>query len=230
MTLLLTMLPFYFLGNLHCMGMCGPLVLMLGQHRYRCYYFFGRTLSFTLAGMLAGEVGAVIHLILQKYHIPALASFLFGGAILAIGVCSLIGVSYPSFPWLSRRLSKVSQMFTFLMLRDHPWTTFLFGFFTIALPCGQTIIVYSACALSGDLYVGMLNGFVFALLTSPSLYFSMHAHTLLHRMKRHYNKIIGWCGVFVGGIAICRGLAEVNILSHLILNPNSPAEYHLVLF
>ena len=57
MTLLLTMLPLYLFGNVHCLGMCGPLVMLIGQHHFRYFYFVGRTLSFTLAGGLAGAAG-----------------------------------------------------------------------------------------------------------------------------------------------------------------------------
>ena len=62
MSLLITMLPLYLLGNLHCIGMCGPLVMLLGQQRCRAFYFLGRTLSFTLAGLLAGALGSVLQL------------------------------------------------------------------------------------------------------------------------------------------------------------------------
>jgi len=182
MSLLLTMLPIYIFGNLHCIGMCGPLVLMLGKHRYRYFYFLGRTLSFTFAGMIAGELGAVLHVILQRYHLPAAASFFFGGVILIVGLCSLMKREYPGSQWLSRRLAKVNQSLSLLMLRDQPWPVFLFGFFTIALPCGQTVVVYSACALSGDIFVGMHNGFVFAVLTSP---FPVFGHACTHNASQN---------------------------------------------
>ncbi len=30
---LLALLPLYILGNLHCIGMCGPIVAFLSRHR-----------------------------------------------------------------------------------------------------------------------------------------------------------------------------------------------------
>jgi uncharacterized protein len=230
MTLLLTMLPIYLLGNLHCIGMCGPLVMMIGKHRFRYFYFFGRILSFSLAGMAAGEVGVVLNIVLQRYHIPALSSFIFGGIIVWIGILSLLGWSLPGQDWLGKRLANTNRSLSLLMLKDQPLSTFLFGFFTIALPCGQTLIVFSACALSGDLFVGLLNGFAFALLTSPSLLFAMHAHNLLKRIKQHYNKIMGVCAIFIGTLALCRGLAELDFIDHFILNPDSSPQYHVVIY
>src|SRR3954462_9520133 len=91
MTLFLTLFPFYILGNIHCLGMCGPLVMMIGKNRLRYLYFLGRLLSFSLAGMLAGEAGAVLHIILKQYYIGEAASFLFGTVILSIGFRSFSG-------------------------------------------------------------------------------------------------------------------------------------------
>lgn len=230
MSLLLAMLPIYLFGNLHCIGMCGPLVMMLGQHRYRYFYFLGRTLSFSLTGMAAGEIGSVLNLVLREYHIPALTSFLFGGIILITGIFTIAGWQYPGHQWLSQRLAKSNQILSLLMLRDQAWPTFLFGFFTIMLPCGQTLIVFSACALSGDAFVGLVNGFAFALLTSPSLLLAMHMHALFKGLKPYYNKIMGVCALTIGVLALCRGLAETDLIDHVILNPRSPPQYHVVLY
>lgn len=226
MTLFLTMLPFYLLGNLHCIGMCGPLVMMIGHHRYKYFYFLGRMLSFSLAGMIAGEAGAVLQVVLREYHIPAAASFLFGGVILLVGLFSLMKWQYPGHIWAARRLAGVNHTLSLLILRDKAWPTFLFGFFTVALPCGQTIIVFSACALTGDTIIGLINGLAFAFLTSPSLLLAMHAHTLLRGLKPYYNTIMGTCAIIIGTLAICRGLAETEAIPHLVLNP----DYHIVLY
>lgn len=230
MSLLLVMLPLYLLGNLHCLGMCGPLVLMIGAHRFRYFYFLGRLLSFTLAGTIAGAFGAVIQVFLEAYHIPAATSFLFGGIILTIGISTLQGRQYPAQQRIAQLLKPFNQTLSLLMLRDRAWPTFLFGFFTIALPCGQTLIVYSACALSGDPFTGTLNGFVFALLTTPSLWAAMHANTLFQRMKKHYNTFIGIGGVIIGALAVCRGLAQMDMIPHFILNSEDSLQSHIVIF
>lgn len=226
MTLFFSMLPVYLLGNLHCMGMCGPLVMMIGQHRYRYYYFAGRTLSFALAGLLAGGLGAVIELTLRQYHVSAAASFLFGGLILMMGVSGMMGWGSPGMEWLARRLAPLNRSLSLLMLKDEPGSSFLFGFFTLALPCGQTVVVFSACALAGDALVGFFNGFAFALLTSPALFFAMQTHRLFQKAQRHYTVIFGACALLVGALAICRGLAEIGWISHWVLS----TDYHIVIF
>ncbi|MFT4551593.1 MAG: sulfite exporter TauE/SafE [Chlamydiales bacterium] len=230
LSLLITMLPIYLIGNLHCIGMCGPLVMMLGRHKFRHMYFLGRTLSFSLAGMGAGEAGAVLNIILKQYHVSAATSFIFGGGIIILGIFQILGLQYPGYHWLSQQTSSLGKRLTILILKDQPLTTFLFGFFTIMLPCGQTVIVFSACALAGDALEGLINGFAFAVLTSPSLFLAMNAHNLLNKMKKYYQSILGCLAILVGILAVLRGLAEIDIVSHWILNPSSAPIYHIVIF
>jgi uncharacterized protein len=230
MSLLLTMLPYYLLGNFHCAGMCGPLVLMLSRHRYRQLYFLGRLVSFSLAGLLAGAGGSVINVFLNQYHLSALVSFIFGFAILVIGFTNVFKVSFFNFSFITKATAKAGQSLSLLMLRDQPWPTFLFGFFTLTLPCGQTVVVFSACALYGDPWVGLVNGLCFALLTSPSLAAVMFANHLFQKIKHHYNFIMGMAAIGIGILAICRGLAELALIPHLILNAQASSHYHLVIY
>lgn len=223
------MLPIYLFGNLHCLGMCGPLVFMLGQHRYRYFYFIGRLISFTLAGMVAGEIGFLINAFFQHYHISAAASGIFGGVMVGTGVCNLKGWHLERF-WLTPTLAKINRNLSMLMLKDRPISTFLFGFFTLALPCGQTIIVYSACALSGDLWVGMINGLAFALLTSPSLFLAMSAHKLFSKIKSYHRIFLGSGAILIGGLAICRALAEWEVIPHLSFALLSNESVHFVVY
>ncbi|WP_068471396.1 sulfite exporter TauE/SafE family protein [Candidatus Protochlamydia phocaeensis] len=232
MTLFFTLLPLYLFGNVHCLGMCGPLVMMLGQHRYRAFYFIGRLLSFSLAGLLAGEAGAVVQLFLKHYHLAETISFLCGLLIILWGVSLLLnwktGLMQKIMQW--KLLAYFNQRLSALLLKDTGWSTFLFGFFTLALPCGQTIVVFSACALVGNALVGLFNGFAFALLTTPSLVLAMHASTFLKRLKNYTNTVLGLSTIFVGALACCRGLAEMGWISHWILNPDSSTLYHIVIF
>lgn len=226
MTLFLTLLPLYLFGNLHCFGMCGPLVLMIGQHRFRNFYFLGRLLSFSLAGLIAGEAGAVLHQVLKTYHLAEIASFLFGIIILFIGISALCKLPLPTLP----KLQKINRILSELMLKDKGGSTFLFGFFTVMLPCGQTLVVFTACALAGDALVGLFNGFAFALLTSPSLFLAMRAESLFKKFKGHYNTFLGVTSIAVAALAFCRGFAEIGWIDHWVINPNSSPEYHLIIY
>ena len=230
MQLFFTKLPIYVLGNLHCVGMCGPLVALLGAHRHRHCYFLGRLLSFSLAGALAGGLGAVLNAILQAYHLPAMACFAFGAAILIGGMMMLLGWKLSFGAWGNERIQRMQQGAGMLLLRDTPLSTFAFGFLTVILPCGQTLIVFSACALDGDPLVGWLNGLAFAALTSPSLWLAMHARHWISRFRKYENAVMGTLAIAVGVLSLLRGFAELEIVPHLVLNPNSPVAYHIILY
>ncbi len=211
--------------------MCGPLVMLLGQHRYRFFYFIGRLLSFSLAGLMAAELGAVLHLFLKAYYAAEVISLLCGTILIGWGMKKLMGWKGAAinFNKLSS-LNAIHRWTSTLLLKDNGWSTFLFGFFTVALPCGQTLVVFSACALSANAWVGLGNGFAFALITTPSLVIAMHTLTLFHKFKGYDQTIIGACSIFVGILACCRGLAEMGLINHWILNPEASSYYHLVIF
>jgi sulfite exporter TauE/SafE len=230
MSTFLSLLPIYIFGNLHCIGMCGPLVLMLGRHRYRNFYFLGRTLSFSCAGALAGGLGAVLQSFLHLFHLSAMASFLFGSLILLFGILTLFKINLRLAPKQKGIFQKMNNHLSFLILRDTPLAVFLFGFFTIVLPCGQTVVVYSALALEGNLWIGFINGLLFALFTSPALFFAMRAQNFLRSLKGYYNIVFGICALLVGTLALFRGLAEIEMIPHLVLNPQSAPEYHIALY
>lgn len=230
MALFIAMLPVYLFGNLHCFGMCGPLVMMIGHHRYRYFYFFGRILSFSMAGMIAGAIGAVSDVFFKHYHVAAATSFLFGSLLFTLGIYTLLGRNYPGHKFLAKRMGNVSNRLSLLMMQDKALPAFLFGFFTIALPCGQTLIVFSACALTGSMAIGLFNGFAFALLTTPSLFMAMQAHRFFQGARKYYKAIIGISALLVGSITLLRGFAEVGMISHFVLNPNSDAAYHIVFY
>lgn len=219
MTPLLLMVPLYLAGNLHCLGMCGPLVMMLGRHPYRWGYFIGRLASFSLAGALAGGVGEILNLSLGG--IPAAACLLFGFLMIIGGALTILHVS-PSFSFLIPIQKKLSS----LLLAEKPHTTFLFGLSTTLLPCGQTLLVLSASALTGDFFIGALNGALFASLTTPSLLFAMQAHHLLTAWRRFYPLIVGSLAIMAGSLSILRGLADLEWIHHLVLN----ADWHLVIY
>jgi len=210
--------------------MCGPLVMLIGSHPYRQFYFLGRIFSFTLAGFIAGELGAVLHSFLKIYHFAEILSLGLGTMIILIGFNILFSWNLFKFLPLLKILKSINHALSSLMLKEKPSSTFLFGVFTVALPCGQTLVVFSACALAGEAWVGLFNGFAFALLTTPSLILAMHTLTFFKNLKQYYQLILGLSSVLVGLLSVCRGLAEMGWISHLILNSQSSTYYHIVIF
>lgn len=224
MTLFWAMLPVYLFGNLHCAGMCGPLVILLGGHRFRWLYFLGRALSFALAGGIAGALGAVLNFALHDWFVPAATTLLFGAGISIWALFHLFGWRLSPF---GRQLQGISTQL-FGRLTGMP---FLFGVVTILLPCGQTLLVFSACAVEGSPWIGMANGCAFALLTSPALMAAMAAHRWIGRLRSRAHAVTAILALLVGAMALCRGFAELDWIPHLVLGGDpSSSKFHIALY
>lgn len=227
MALFLALLPLYVLGNIHCLGMCGPLAALLGGHPRRNLYFFGRIASFTLAGWLAGALGAVLNYAARDWLLPSLTALLFGGVILTWAVAHLFGLRIPlGGKWMQSIHLRLST----LVSSHHPAMPLLFGLATIFLPCGQTLIVFSACAVEGSPLVGGINGLLFALITSPSLLAAMRAHGWIRRLRGEGRVVPALLALLVGGLALCRGLADLEVIPHLVFTPVGLDSFHIALY
>ena len=112
------LLPLYIFGNVHCFGMCGPLVMLIGTHRYRQFYFFGRILSFTLAGFVAGALGAVLHSFLKLYHLAEMISLSLGLLIILIGFNILFDWNLFRFVMKLKFLKSANHLLSNLLLKE----------------------------------------------------------------------------------------------------------------
>lgn len=215
MALLAAMLPIYLMGNLHCLGMCGPIAMLLSRAPFRVFYLLGRLVSFTLAGFLAGAFGEVLAISLHQAHLSGLLSLVFGGLIFIFGCMILCNVSQSLALPLGRFRDQLNQW----LFSQEPWPLFLVGILTVALPCGQTLLVFSACALSGSAETGLLNGFAFGLLTTPSLYIAMRGAGWFMYLKRFYRPVVGGLSLLIGLVAILRALADWGVIPHFGIHP-----------
>jgi sulfite exporter TauE/SafE len=210
--------------------MCGPLVMLLAKNPCRWWYFFGRLCAFTLAGVLSAEMGLFFFSFLSRYHISALFSLVFGIWIFGMGIFIFLNVRLPAFSWLAKTSATLSTFFARRFFKASPLSIFLFGMTTVIFPCGQTLVVFSILALHCKPLEGLIQGCLFALLTSPALIAAMHTAQLFASLKKGYHFWMGSAVVAVGTLAILRGMADLQLIKHFILNPSAPPHSHIVLF
>jgi sulfite exporter TauE/SafE len=75
-----------FLGSMHCVGMCGPIVLAIpinNKNKISPYisnilYNFGRVITYSFLGLIFGFIGQSLSIIVLQSHI----SITFGSLIL----------------------------------------------------------------------------------------------------------------------------------------------------
>lgn len=167
------------LGGVHCLGMCGSIVGVMTSQlpkggslwSFHLAYNAGRILSYTLAGLLVGEIGQaglllrdvvpIQHLLfaLSSLMLIALGLYLAGiwGAVRYIE--NVGGVLWRYIQPLSRSLFPIVS----------PVRAFLLGMLWGWLPCGLVYSVLLTALASGHALNGALIMLVFALGTLPNL-------------------------------------------------------------
>jgi uncharacterized protein len=214
-----------FLGSLgHCMGMCGPLVIMVGLQTKsrglaaipRYLLFHGTRIAiYALLGAVVGGLGSLLGL-------GASLGQLAGGISLALGIgIILLGMSYlgwlplgrmeGSGTWLTRAMSRA-------LMRGGRWGVVLMGALNGLLPCG---LVYSAllvAASSGGALPGALGMFLFGAGTIPALLvIGIGAGALSMRTRQALARGAGLLIVLVGLQLSLRGAAALGIVPSLRL-------------
>ncbi len=207
-----TAFPLGFLGGLHCMGMCGPIVIALSQKQGRSWrgitsrlaYNLGRTFTYMLLGVIVGVLAESLRMAgFQQWLSIAI------GAILLISVLmparwtnKILPQQLTTSPtnWIRRAWMKLPQS-------SSVPTQFVIGILNGFLPCG---LVYTAAAAASAMntmpqsvaYMGW-----FGLGTIPALLVTSYAGmAILNRFRISYRKLTTIAVASVAVLLILRGL------------------------
>jgi len=163
------------LGSVHCIGMCGPLVLALPMAQKTSLekwgvlflYHFGKISSYSLLGVLFGLFGSQLPLFGVQENIS-----------IFIGALMLIYVGYVFMLKPKRKLgflqfdllySSITKQLGILFKHKNKLAFYLIGFLNGLLPCGMVYLALtSALAIQNIFYGGWLMAF-FGLGTMPAL-------------------------------------------------------------
>jgi uncharacterized protein len=207
-----TALPLGFLGGLHCMGMCGPIVIALSRKQgkslrgisSRLAYNLGRTFTYMLLGVVVGVLA-------EGLRVAGFQQWLS----IAIGAILLVGVLLPA-KWINKILPQklttgptnlIHSVWAKLPQSSSPPTQFVIGILNGFLPCG---LVYTAAAAASAMetmpqsvaYMGW-----FGLGTIPALLVTSYAGmAILNRFRISYRKLTTVAIASVAILLILRGL------------------------
>lgn len=167
------------LGGVHCLGMCGSIVGVMTSQlpkggslwMFHLAYNSGRIASYTLAGLLVGEIGQAGLLLRDVVPIQHLLFALSSLMLIALGL-------YLSGVWSAVR--RIEHLGSLLWRYIQPWSRHLFpivsptrafalGMLWGWLPCGLVYSVLVTALASGTARSGALIMFAFALGTLPNL-------------------------------------------------------------
>lgn len=199
------------LGSAHCVGMCGPFAILLGQREKRTMralarqlvYSSGRVLTYAMLGAMgafgAWRLGLELRPLLE---VQAFLSILAG--------LLLVGQALVTVGWLRRPVSaSCPGAAEFAALLKAPtWTSvFVAGILNGFLPCG---LVYAYLALSSsraDVLQGAFIMVLFGLGTWPAMILTGMAGTLLQAKVRSHALRVASAALFItGALTISRGI------------------------
>lgn len=164
------------LGSLHCVGMCGGLVMSCAPTpKNNMFYQLGRLLSYSLLALLAGSITNYFSFG-KNYPIASTIPGVFLGGILVYTGAKLIFaraglISGPQFFSKFRiKLSKKVFPSSGDIITNR--TSFFVGTFSILLPCGFLYGVILALAAFNSPILALISIFCFWVGTLPAMAFA----------------------------------------------------------
>lgn len=193
-------------GSLHCVGMCGPLMLLLPNEnrisamlKTQVLYHLGRTITYVLLGSMAGIL--FIWVDIRKFEQQF--SLALGGAFLVMWVYDFWGSKRTGSSNLQRW---IHSAFGSALRKHHSWGWFLGGLLNGLLPCG---LVYGAllASLSTGSNMGTITFMAaFGMATAPALIgVSLSKAALMKRVAPMLRKALPFWLLIMAFIFLLRG-------------------------
>jgi len=212
--------------SLHCVSMCGPLVLtyaVKGEEEGPWYrkltpnlaYQSAKVVSYMVVGLLLGAIGGLFDLGAIRPYVY----FLAGGFMIVLG----LGMTGKA-PWAARltpappkalinALSKLRRKSVVDAKEGHSSlaTPITFGLMTGLLPCGPLMAAQVAAAASGSAVAGALGMAAFAVGTAPLMVLFGTAGSLIPRVWKNRMMTVLAIGVIAFGLVfVNRGLVATG--------------------
>jgi sulfite exporter TauE/SafE len=213
------------LGSLgHCLGMCGPLVMMLGVRLrstgqtgvlHQLVYHGSRIAVYAGLGAVAGGIGSLLGIGSQLRGPAGVISLCLGSGVIIFGLGYLgwlpIGCLEGAGSWLNRAMGWGFKQAGFRRVMT-------LGALNGFLPCG---LVYSALLVAGSSGAplpGALGMLLFGASTIPALLVvGLGAGALGVRVRQGLARVAGGLIVAVGIQLLLRGAAALGVVAHLRL-------------
>ena len=209
-------------GSLHCLGMCGPIILAYsfnpagknGKIIPHLYYNIGRMISYTIAGFILGLFGSLLFSIVP-YQIYKFYFLLVGGSLivlLGLGLMNIIPKFHLSFDGLHTKLTK--SIFIKRLSNKTDITPLIIGLATILLPCGLFYPILLKAAMAGDAVSGGISMFVFSIGTVPLLFvLGFSSQFIGHKLRKTANYLAAAAVIIMGVMLIYKAFMFQKMMS-----------------
>ena len=193
-----------FLGSLHCIGMCGPLMVAV-PGASRATYHAGRALSYACLGLVFGALGQTFALAGWQNGLSIAA----GTAILVLALGSLApGVRARAGAWTYRWTAPLKQKWSKLIGKQSVAALLAMGFLNGLLPCGLVYVALAAAAGTGHALSGGALMLLFGLGTTPALIaVALFGRPIQQRFRIQFQRLVPAALVMIAALLILRGMS-----------------------
>ena len=200
------------ISSFHCIGMCGPIAMMLPVDRNNqakktsqiVTYHIGRLSAYAIIGLVFGLLGKGLFLagIQQKLSI-----FIGVAMILIILIPEKVFAKYNFSKPVFKLISKIKTTLGSQFKNKSYKSLFTIGLLNGFLPCGMVYVaLFGAIAMQNEFY-GVLYMILFGLGTVPLMSSVVYLNTFLTiRARNKIQKFIPFFAIIIGILFIFRGL------------------------
>lgn len=210
--MLYTAIIFGLISSLHCIGMCGPIAMMLPVDHSNpskkalqiLVYHFGRITTYASLGFLFGLLGKGLYLAgFQQQISIAVGLGMISLAIIPETIVAKYNFSKPVY----RVISKIKTSFGNQFKRKSLDALFTIGIFNGLLPCGLVYVALFGAVAMQNIGYSIFYMVLFGLGTIPLMSVVVYvANFLSYPFRSELQKIIPIVTVVIGILFIMRGM------------------------
>lgn len=203
---------FGLISSLHCIGMCGPIAMMLPVDRSNpakkvmqiMLYHIGRLSAYATLGLVFGILGKGFYLAGMQQQLSIVVGILM---ITIVVVPERIFMKYNFSKPVYKAISKVKSSLGNQFKRKTPDSFFIIGLLNGFLPCGLVYAALFGAIAMQNATLGVAYMLLYGLGTIPMMSAVVYISNLLtYPIRSKLQKIIPVVAVFIGTLFIIRGL------------------------
>ena len=210
--MLYSALIFGLISSLHCIGMCGPIAMMLPVDRNNpakkviqiMIYHLGRLTAYASLGLVFGILGKGFYMAGIQQNISIIVGVLMITiAIVPERLFMKYNFSKPVYKIISKVKSSLGSQFK----RKSPDALFTIGLLNGFLPCGMVYAALFGAIAMQDVTLGVSYMLLYGLGTIPMMSAVVFISNIVSvPLRSKLQKIIPVVAVFIGILFIIRGL------------------------
>lgn len=203
---------FGLISSLHCVGMCGPIAMMLPVDRNNqakkvvqiMLYHIGRLTAYSLLGLFFGLLGKGLFLAgIQQQLSIFIGIMMIIFVVIPEKVFAQYNFSKPIYKVIAKVKTSLGSQFKNKSFKS----LFIIGLLNGFLPCGLVYVaLFGAIAMQSET-LGVAYMFLYGLGTIPMMSAVVYISNVLSvPMRNKMQKVIPFVAIFIGMLFILRGM------------------------